>query len=349
MKEYRFRLQKHTPGQYNKRCCPECGRSKCFTPYIDMEGRITFPDHVGKCDHVNRCGYHYPPKAYFRDHPETNEKSGVWREANTFARKSPVTLEIPIPKPQPSFIDRALMEQTLHGYSTNALFVFLASKFGKEDMLRIFRMYNVGTSKKWNGSPVFWQVDSLGRVHAGKVMAYENNGHRKKQDGVQSVGWVHSMLHLKDFNLEQCLFGEHLLTKRPKAKVMIVENEKTTLVMAHAMPEYVWLATGGKSGCFNERACLVLKGRDVMLVPDLRATGDWRKKLDMLHGIGVRARITNLLEGLASESQLDRGLDIADFILEESPLQDILQKMMQRNPALRLLFDKLGLELVSIG
>ena len=349
MKEYRFRLQRHTAGQNNKRSCPGCRRSKCFTPYIDTEGRITFPDFVGKCDHENRCGYHYPPKAYFRDNPEASEKIGDWRETNAFARKSPVTPEIPIPKSQPSFIDRTLMEQTLQGYSTNALFAFLASKFGKEDMLHIFKMYNVGTTKKWGGSPVFWQVDSQGRFHAGKIMAYEKNGHRKKQDGVQSVCWVHSMLHLKDFSLEQCLFGEHLLPMRPEAKVMIVESEKTALVMAHVMPEYVWVATGGKSGCLNERTCKVLNGRDVMLVPDLKATDDWQKKLALLESIGVRARITNLLEGIATESQRERGLDIADFILEQKPQQETLQKLIQRNPALQALFDKFGLELVGMG
>ena len=254
-----------------------------------------------------------------------------------------------MPASEPSFIDHTIMEKTLQRYDMNALFVFLASKLGKEDMLRIFKMYSVGTARKWGGSPVFWQVDSRGRVHAGKVMAYEKNGHRKKLDGVQSVCWVHSMLHMKDFRLEQCLFGEHLLPLHPNAKVMIVESEKTALVMAHAMPEYVWLATGGKSGCFNERACSVLKGRDVMLVPDLKATDDWQKKLALLESIGVRARITNLLEGIATESQRERGLDIADFILEQKPQQETLQKLIQRNPALQALFDKFGLELVGMG
>ena len=349
MKEYRFRLQKYATGRNNKKRCPECGRRKCFTPYVDTEERITFPDYVGICDHVNRCGYHYPPKAYFHDHPEASEKDEHWRERDAYSPKTYTKPVVPRPKPQPSFFERSLMEQTMHGYSTNSLFVFLASKFDEANMMRIFKMYNVGTAKKWCGSPVFWQVDSQGRVHAGKVMAYEENGHRKKLDGVQSVCWVHTMLRLKDFNLEQCLFGEHLLPLHPHAKVMIVESEKTALIMTHAMPDYIWLATGGKSGCFNERACSVLKGRDVMLVPDLKATGDWQKKLEMLESIGVHARLTNLLEGIATEGQRERGLDIADFILEEKkPLPDILLQMIRKNPTLQLLIDKLDLEVVSI-
>lgn len=41
----------------------------CFTRYIDEEERISFPDNVGKCDHINSCGYHYTPKEYFYDNP----------------------------------------------------------------------------------------------------------------------------------------------------------------------------------------------------------------------------------------------------------------------------------------
>ncbi|MFQ8804379.1 MAG: PG0870-related protein [Alistipes indistinctus] len=61
MSEYRFHLQKYHPG--SKTVCPECGRKACFTRYIDEEGLVSFPDNVGKCDHINSCGYHYPPKS----------------------------------------------------------------------------------------------------------------------------------------------------------------------------------------------------------------------------------------------------------------------------------------------
>ena len=55
------------------------------------------------------------------------------------------------------------------------------------------------------------------------------------------------------------------------APVMLVESEKTAVIMSHFIPDYIWLATGGKNGCFNSEAMQVLRGRDVTLVPDLGA------------------------------------------------------------------------------
>lgn len=73
MNEYRFHLQKYKPG--SKTVCPGCGRKSCFTRYIDEVGEISFPGYVGKCDHINSCGYHYSPKEYFRDNPSARETS----------------------------------------------------------------------------------------------------------------------------------------------------------------------------------------------------------------------------------------------------------------------------------
>lgn len=72
MNGYRFHLQKYRLG--SKTVCPECGRKACFTRYIDEAGEISFPGNVGKCDHINSCGYHYTPKEYFRDNPTVKER-----------------------------------------------------------------------------------------------------------------------------------------------------------------------------------------------------------------------------------------------------------------------------------
>ena len=52
--------------------------------------------------------------------------------------------------------------------------------------------------------------------------------------------------------MTQCLFGEHLLTRYPERIVALVEAEKTAVIGAGFIPEYVWLATGGRSGV-NDR------------------------------------------------------------------------------------------------
>ena len=71
MKEHRFHLKKYdTSRRDNKLTCPQCGKRKRFVKYVDEEGKIVFPDYVGKCDREVKCGYHYTPKDYFRDNPD---------------------------------------------------------------------------------------------------------------------------------------------------------------------------------------------------------------------------------------------------------------------------------------
>ena len=51
---------------------------------------------------------------------------------------------------------------------------------------------------------------------------------------------------------------------------------------------------------------------------------------------------------LSAQSKLtSQGLDIADFLLMENTPQMILQRMIDRNPVLQTLIDKLGLKLIE--
>lgn len=337
MDYYRFHLEKYHRG--SKTACPECGRKSCFTRYIDESGEMTFLPNVGKCDHEHSCGYHYTPKDYFREHPDV---AGSLRQ-----ERRPQTAN-PVPEPmRPSFMDPALMERSMSHYDINPLYTFLSGVIGRSRADRLFRLYRVGTSRKWNGSVVFWQVDSGGKVHAGKIMGYDAcTGHRLKVPHPH-VCWVHTELRLPGFSLCQCLFGEHLLDRYPDKTVFIVESEKTALIAAHFMPDGVWIATGGKNGCLNGMTARVLVQRNVVLMPDLGATEQWRDKAAMLAGICQSVSVSTVLEDMATDGQREQGLDIADFLLMEDTPQMILSKMIQRNPALQTLIDELGLELID--
>jgi len=72
----------------------------------------------------------------------------------------------------------------------------------------------------------------------------------------------------EDFNLQQCFFGEHLLTIYPDKYVGIVESEKLAIIASCIMPELVWLAAGNLNGLSIEK-CQTLKGREIILYPDL--------------------------------------------------------------------------------
>lgn len=254
----------------------------------------------------------------------------------------------PTERRKPSLIESKTVSQTLHGYHLNNLYLFLRSKFGAEEAERLIGVYRVGTSKHWPGSCVFWQTDINGSVRTGKVMLYDAETGKRVKQPFNHVTWVHSLLKLPDYNLRQCFFGEHLLSMNRDKPVAIVESEKTAIVASYYLPEYVWLATGGKHGCFNTDALRVLRGRQVTLFPDLGATQQWREKLPLLKSLGIEANIFNFLEESASDDERTEGYDMADYLLQIESDQAVLQSMIRRNPYLQTLIDELQLTLVSV-
>lgn len=341
MNDYRFHLQKYRMG--SKTTCPQCGRKRCFVHYIDEEREVTFPDNVGRCDHINHCGYHYTPKDFFRDNPAEKE-----RFANSYENRQRDGPPLrPVAPQEPSYISVDIVEKSLAHYDINPLFHYLCGVLGKTETECLFKKYRVGTSKKWGGATVYWQTDISGRVRTGKVMNYDpKTGHRIKEPQA-CVSWAHKEIRLPDFNLRQCFFGEHLLAEFPFKHVMIVESEKTAIIATHFTPQYVWLATGGMNGCFNREAVEVLHGREMTLMPDLGATAKWKEKLPMLSSVCKSVSVSDMLERIATDEQRNHGLDIADFLLMQETKQMILAKMIQRNPALQILIDKLQLEQVE--
>jgi len=276
-KEYRYQLEskKLTGHQPRKLTCPSCGKKKCLVRYVDTRnGNQYVDDTVGKCDHQHSCGYHYTPSEYYRDN----------QGARPVATESRYTPPPPLPPFQPlpmAYVTRSHSPRsTFWQWLSNDV----ASKLSlsSEQLLRIYEDYLIGATRRNN--VIFWQVDELQQVHGGHIMQYRIDGHR---DGFQ--GWTHVPL-IKvgllppNWQLYQCLFGQHLLSKRPDAHVCLVESEKTALVMAACQPEYLWLATAGSGGLSAEKLdCL--KGRKVTLFPDSGCYEKWKKQMSLIEGI----------------------------------------------------------------
>ena len=69
MTQYRYQLERYR-GRSTRHVCPQCGRKNVFTRYIDTyNNNIYINDIVGKCNRLDKCGYHYTPHQYFTDNP----------------------------------------------------------------------------------------------------------------------------------------------------------------------------------------------------------------------------------------------------------------------------------------
>ncbi len=339
MSTHRFILEPYK-GIATRHTCPECHKKRCFARYIDTEGKIEFSPYVGRCNHEQSCGYHFTPKEFFEKNPDKNE---------TFTKEAGVSYKKrEIPKPLPtSYIDENIMRSSLRCYEANNLFLFLSSQFGETTTLSLMEKYNVGTSKHWNGSTVFWQVDNQGKVRTGKVMLYNPDTGKRVKEPYNHVSWVHSLIPHKDFNLSQCFFGEHLINEDKTKPIALVESEKTALIASYYLPQFLWIASGGKNGCFNAKSLSVLRDRDVVLFPDLGATNAWKDKLSVMKVLGIRALLFDFLEQQATEEDKSKGLDIADYLLKIKPSEARPQAMMKKNPAIQKLIDIFKLEIVD--
>jgi len=184
--------------------------------------------------------------------------------------------------------------------------------FDREIVQDLINTYHIGTSKHWKGAAVFWQIDIQGNIRTGKIMLYDNNGHRVKEP-YNHINWVHSLLY-NEYNLQQCLFGEHLLTDDKTIPVAVVESEKTAIICSVYFPEFIWLAAGAKSNLKPER-CKSLMGRSVTLFPDLGAYEDWQQKAESLSyfcDIGV----SDVLETNTDCHDKEEGYDLADYLIQ---------------------------------
>lgn len=162
----------------------------------------------------------------------------------------------------PSFIPLEYFNASLAHFEKNPLYKYLCRVFGEAEAQRVFHLFMLVHRLNGEVQQFFGKLMLMSRyVLARLYFIIHETGHRVKEPH-SYVSWAHRELQLKDFNLKQCLFGEHLLIRYPDAPVILVESEKTAIVMSHFIPNYVWVATGGINGCFKEEFVHSLKGRD---------------------------------------------------------------------------------------
>jgi hypothetical protein len=304
MSEHRYKLEQYK-GMNTRYRCPSCQqRDKTFSLYIDTETGEHIHPTVGRCNRESNCGHHYTPKQYFQD----NNISFDTPQPKAY-KPRPVT---PQPKPV-SFIPVEVFKASLKAHETNHFVQFLINLFGVEVASQLVSRYFIATSKHWNGATVFWQIDTKGKVRTGKIMLYSPTTGKRVKSLELPVYWVHKALKQPEFELRQCLFGEHLLIDKTKP-VAIVESEKTAVIASVYLPQFIWVAVGSLTN-LNAEKCSILRGRTVVLFPDLNGFDKWSSKAKELSQLAIFT-VSDLLERKATEAEKKQGFDLADYLIK---------------------------------
>ncbi len=335
MESPRYTLQKYA-GIASRHQCPACGKSRVFSRYVNTETSEYLADHVGRCNREVECGYHYKPADYFADNPGATRP----RHSLDYTPKSNVKPTIA------SFIPRNFFEASLNHihFENNHFVLYLKSILGSKWQEAVNR-FCIGSANRWPGSVVFWQIDNTGKIRTGKIMDYNPvTGKRIKN----RITWAHGELQkkglIKDFNLNQCLFGEHQLASEPLRPVGIVESEKTAIIASTYMPELIWMACGGLNGISCDRF-IPIKNNSIILYPDIKGFEKWSAKANELREKGFRVTVSDLLEKATFVTDMERanGFDLADYLPRVPLPVTKLEVMEARNPLVKELIKRFEL------
>lgn len=273
----------------------------------------------------------------------------------------------PKPKADPVIvcIPEEVYQASLGHYEQNQFAHLLRAHLSKKAADVLLDQFHIGTSSRWPGACVFWYVDERSRKRGGQVKLFGEDFHTVKYKDAQGemrskTSWVHSAYarRLKEKGLpfpdwlkayldEQnavekspCLFGLPQLQSAPiDQPVAIVEAPKTAVLCSHYFPDFIWMAAGGKS-YLNAERLTPLKGRKIMLFPDLNACHDltnangqiikgWLSRAQELITQGFDITVSDYLEKLATEEDRAKGLDLADYLINTN--SDIKPRLIYAN------------------
>tara|TARA_B100000965_G_scaffold406505_1_gene445785 strand:+ start:4164 stop:4889 length:726 start_codon:yes stop_codon:yes gene_type:complete len=209
-----------------------------------------------------------------------------------------------------------------------------------EDVEGVVELYYLGTVGKgyMAGALALPFINRSGCVRAIQLKKFDEQNHGTH------VNWIHSVTkkhldkeskpypkwledYLKNDKLIDCLFGEHLLNAYPNNPIALVEAPKTAIyaTLYFGFPDLptnlLWLAVFNLSSLTGEK-CKVLKGRRVILFPDLSKDGHafnkWSERAAEFNKSipGTSFTVSDLLERNANAQDREKGLDLADYLIK---------------------------------
>jgi len=318
MKEFLFEL-----NSSEKTTCPSCLHENCFVRYINNStGRYLEGDY-GRCDRENNCGYFHKP---------TNNRPLKHKVSELYVSQSLYDCD---------FIHFKFYDDMYYNKdkNPNTFLRELTKIFGREKVLAVREKYLLGT---WlDGACVFPYLSYRNLLHTAKIIWYGKDLKRIKTGKKRFIKWLHSANYKSDDGYEYNLmhegrhpvpfFGNHLLNDENVSRetpVIIVESEKSAVIMSMIYPDYIWLGSGGLQN-IQKYKFTDFQMRDVYVLPDLGivkseqiSTRDfWLMKLnEALEKATFSYKFINYVpENMPityRESWVDQGKDVVDFLFE---------------------------------
>lgn len=332
MGSYRYSLD-HSSRKY---LCPGCNKLK-FVRYIDTVTKEYLPAQFGRCDREINCAYHlnpysdgYADKSDFYT-PGIHYKTTAFKEFRSQ------------PKPL-AFIPLEILKKTRQGWEQNTFLQNLLNRvpytFSQEDIEKVIVQYQLGTILKgyMSGAITFPFIDESNNIRAVQAKKFDKSNHTTmtsflhsiveqnlKDSGRQIPEWLKQ--YKENDSKVTCLFGAHLLPKYPKNPIALVEAPKSAIIgtLYYGFPDkpdrLLWLAVYNLSSLSLDK-CRLLKGRTVILFPDLSEKGTafqlWSEKAKTMEKQlpGTRFIISDLLEQKAGIKAKSKGYDLADYLIQ---------------------------------
>jgi len=279
-------------------------------------------DIYGRCDREAKCGYHLNP------YTDGYTKDSTRRKFKPFKPITAIQAYMPL----------ETLKQTLQGYEQNTFIQNLLHRvpypFEPEDIEQVISLYRLGTIQNGyrQSAVTFPFIDQRNNIRAVQVKQFDSDNHTTATDYLHSIiekqhtadkeplpGWLSA--YKKNEKKVSCLFGEHNLNTYPHNPVALVEAPKTAVYGAlyFGLPEkptdLLWLAVGNLSSLNIDR-CKALRGRQVILFPDLDAFDNWKAKAETIQQqlSDINIKVSDLLQQSAPES--DTSTDLADYLIK---------------------------------
>jgi hypothetical protein len=228
----------------------------------------------------------------------------------------------------------------------NSFIDAMCNMFGKDEVKRVFNLYNVGRFSIEN-SIVFPYLCNNTHCCTAKILFYEGLHREKEIKKKIAPKFLHNLRYndngikydyndyeeytdkngndiqeLIPFKLKLCLFGHHLILNDLNKTICLVESEKTALIMSIILPEFIWVGAGGNTW-IQYYKFLFFSGRKCLVFPDMSENDiTYKMWYDKLNQYGYDFEFIDYYsEYLCNDSEMinhfkEKGWDIADFITD---------------------------------